>query len=221
MSIKIRFTDITLWIRLKSTSCSIKSYSRPNYPRFCHIFPITQFTVSFLTNNLFSLYQCPSQDSDWGYKPIELPQQENFLSLFVPFALVWFSVSGFGHAPCYSSDTGGKISEWGLKPDIASIASLCNLSLSYGCQSQELGRSLCTHGQASGRISDCGESQIKQVLRVATFLLVFLWYYFPRQQWRSQEFATGDAWGRSFLSLIHIWRCRRIERCRSRWSPYH
>ena len=26
---------------------------------------------------------------------------------------------------------------------------------------------------------------------------------------------------RSSLSLIHIWRCRRIERCRSRWSPYH
>ena len=25
----------------------------------------------------------------------------------------------------------------------------------------------------------------------------------------------------SVLSLIHIWRCRRIERCRSRWSPYH
>ena len=23
------------------------------------------------------------------------------------------------------------------------------------------------------------------------------------------------------LSLIHIWLCRRIERCRSRWSPYH
>ena len=23
------------------------------------------------------------------------------------------------------------------------------------------------------------------------------------------------------LSLIHIWRCRRKERCRSRWSPYH
>ena len=26
---------------------------------------------------------------------------------------------------------------------------------------------------------------------------------------------------RWYLSLIHIWRCRRIERCRSRWSPYH
>eukprot|EP00826_Nyctotherus_ovalis_P024529 TRINITY_DN18960_c0_g1_i1.p1 TRINITY_DN18960_c0_g1~~TRINITY_DN18960_c0_g1_i1.p1 ORF type:complete len:110 (+),score=31.67 TRINITY_DN18960_c0_g1_i1:119-448(+) len=25
----------------------------------------------------------------------------------------------------------------------------------------------------------------------------------------------------SKLSLIHICRCRRIERCRSRWSPYH
>ena len=23
------------------------------------------------------------------------------------------------------------------------------------------------------------------------------------------------------LSLIHICRCRRIERCSSRWSPYH
>ena len=23
------------------------------------------------------------------------------------------------------------------------------------------------------------------------------------------------------LSLIHIWRCRRLNRCRSRWSPYH
>ena len=27
--------------------------------------------------------------------------------------------------------------------------------------------------------------------------------------------------GHLHLSLIHIWRCRRIERCRSRWSPYH
>ena len=23
------------------------------------------------------------------------------------------------------------------------------------------------------------------------------------------------------LSLIHIWRCRRLPQCRSRWSPYH
>ena len=24
-----------------------------------------------------------------------------------------------------------------------------------------------------------------------------------------------------YLSLIHIWRCRRSSECRSRWSPYH
>ena len=32
---------------------------------------------------------------------------------------------------------------------------------------------------------------------------------------QTQIFTVQD------LSLIHIWRCRRIERCRSRWSPYH
>ena len=28
-------------------------------------------------------------------------------------------------------------------------------------------------------------------------------------------------WKNIFLSLIHIWRCRRYSLCRSRWSPYH
>ena len=28
-------------------------------------------------------------------------------------------------------------------------------------------------------------------------------------------------WCVCVLSLIHIWRCRRLLRCRSRWSPYH
>ena len=36
--------------------------------------------------------------------------------------------------------------------------------------------------------------------------------------WPMSSSATGH---HDFLSLIHIWRCRRIERCRSRWSPYH
>ena len=31
---------------------------------------------------------------------------------------------------------------------------------------------------------------------------------------------TFSKWER-FLSLIHIWRCRRSTLCRSRWSPYH
>ena len=30
-----------------------------------------------------------------------------------------------------------------------------------------------------------------------------------------------DGTGVLALSLIHICRCRRIRRCRSRWSPYH
>ena len=33
-----------------------------------------------------------------------------------------------------------------------------------------------------------------------------------------KRYQLGTVWR---LSLIHIWRCRRIERCRSRWSPYH
>ena len=34
-------------------------------------------------------------------------------------------------------------------------------------------------------------------------------------------FANKDAPNTPNLSLIHIWRCRRRLRCRSRWSPYH
>ena len=33
--------------------------------------------------------------------------------------------------------------------------------------------------------------------------------------------SVGDRIIQHHLSLIHICRCRRIERCRSRWSPYH
>ena len=33
--------------------------------------------------------------------------------------------------------------------------------------------------------------------------------------------STRTKPGTLLLSLIHIWRCRRLLRCRSRWSPYH
>ena len=33
--------------------------------------------------------------------------------------------------------------------------------------------------------------------------------------------SVRKGWSFSNLSLIHIWRCRRRLRCRSRWSPYH
>ena len=43
--------------------------------------------------------------------------------------------------------------------------------------------------------------------------------YFGRDLTDFDQIWYGDAV--QPLSLIHIWRCRRIERCRSRWSPYH
>ena len=39
--------------------------------------------------------------------------------------------------------------------------------------------------------------------------------------WNLLPISLTDSSPSVFLSLIHIWRCRRIERCRSRWSPYH
>ena len=65
-----------------------------------------------------------------------------------------------------------------------------------------------------------------QVILTSTFLhrsrftcwqpcLLLHWQTGPDLPWRR---PCAASW---WLSLIHIWRCRRIERCRSRWSPYH
>ena len=46
--------------------------------------------------------------------------------------------------------------------------------------------------------------------------VVYTWYLFS---WLSTTKMTKcKQWK---LSLIHIWRCRRLLTCRSRWSPYH
>ena len=47
-------------------------------------------------------------------------------------------------------------------------------------------------------------------LRNTTLCLVFL-----------RSHRMGSHWEIQLLSLIHIWRCRRVTVCRSRWSPYH
>ena len=47
-------------------------------------------------------------------------------------------------------------------------------------------------------------------------LWVVLSPLFFKEIWQNGTRGHGH-----MLSLIHIWRCRRIERCRSRWSPYH
>ena len=46
--------------------------------------------------------------------------------------------------------------------------------------------------------------------------ICFIFTYFLQSIW-----LLGNLFYNWNLSLIHIWRCRRIERCRSRWSPYH
>ena len=66
------------------------------------------------------------------------------------------------------------------------------------------------------------EREWRRLLNIyCIFTIEFLW---PRQKTRT--FALKDTkftmlvdplW----LSLIHIWRCRRYAVCRSRWSPYH
>ena len=40
---------------------------------------------------------------------------------------------------------------------------------------------------------------------------------------RRVHYKNSQHWHQSheYLSLIHIWRCRRSTLCRSRWSPYH
>ena len=41
-----------------------------------------------------------------------------------------------------------------------------------------------------------------------------------RPSWRKTPVHVTLYW-QWHLSLIHIWRCRRVSQCRSRWSPYH
>ena len=41
----------------------------------------------------------------------------------------------------------------------------------------------------------------------------------PRARWAFQ--VSQGSVETLYLSLIHIWRCRRSTLCRSRWSPYH
>ena len=42
------------------------------------------------------------------------------------------------------------------------------------------------------------------------------------QHGRGYEWCSSPIYRDTFyLSLIHIWRCRRLLTCRSRWSPYH
>ena len=69
------------------------------------------------------------------------------------------------------------------------------------------------------------------ILLIGKYVTLWLWHHVmanlirktctkPYQN-RPRFADMTKTFGVFFLSLIHIWRCRRIERCRSRWSPYH
>ena len=64
-------------------------------------------------------------------------------------------------------------------------------------------------------------------LRISVFVLVYLQVRHPgtlflRSLYHHLSENIRFVWSKtSYLSLIHIWRCRRRLRCRSRWSPYH
>ena len=52
------------------------------------------------------------------------------------------------------------------------------------------------------------------------------WFFKPFPQIlaceeKTKTTTTDHIYSLDTLSLIHIWRCRRTPRCRSRWSPYH
>ena len=73
----------------------------------------------------------------------------------------------------------------------------------------------------SGKLLAIGFAATMRLLSNYFDLLFLFLYpstlYYVRQGTFVRNFSTLWVW----LSLIHIWRCRRIERCRSRWSPYH
>ena len=69
---------------------------------------------------------------------------------------------------------------------------------------------------------------LKSTTLVSTFLLMlgfYLWTYRPllKVAWschQQQQFEILLPGG-MILSLIHVWRWRRLRTCRSRWSAYH
>ena len=65
-----------------------------------------------------------------------------------------------------------------------------------------------------GRLAESGSVKLDRSLLTA---LVDRW----RPETNTFHLPCGEMTPTLQLSLIHIWRCRRLVECRSRWSPYH
>ena len=58
--------------------------------------------------------------------------------------------------------------------------------------------------------------------KMFTFDQIIMAFVHTRQKQRNNNYKPiTHTHTHTHLSLIHIWRCRRITGCRSRWSPYH
>ena len=84
----------------------------------------------------------------------------------------------------------------------------------------------CSCVNVDGVMSNCFavDSGVRQGCRIAPDLFLGpMDYVMERTVHRGMTGVTleHEIFTDLDLSLIHIWRCRRIERCRSRWSPYH
>ena len=72
---------------------------------------------------------------------------------------------------------------------------------------------------AINKIQNGGRRHLEFIILVHFDQMVYFWW---QPSTLMQNFIhLGQSAAELSLSLIHIWRCRRIERCRSRWSPYH
>ena len=78
-------------------------------------------------------------------------------------------------------------------------------------------------------VSQISVDNIPTLFAIAVHFSKFCQYsletvFFEPVQVLYQSFVSTAKWHITspvYLSLIHIWRCRRSYACRSRWSPYH
>ena len=81
------------------------------------------------------------------------------------------------------------------------------------------GRDIVTGVNEEWRMADIRDGRWKEPRR--TFV-ADCWWYASHLRRLLQTSRTSQLLKHIHTCLlIHIWRCRRIERCRSRWSPYH
>ena len=124
-------------------------------------------------------------------------------------------------------DSSSLMAIYGVKPHLESIVP----QLCWYCFQQYWPPSLDKSGWSTELSPHC-KFRVKMI-SITCVSIVLNWHHWKLLQhnWAQLEhnsiiFDRVEGWGNFsslpiFLSLIHIWRCRRSTLCRSRWSPYH